>query len=219
VCCSARYLASTPRRAGAARHTQIQHIHTYLYCSVLQCVAVCCMCCSVLQCVLPHKHTTMSWHSKTHTQNICTYLYGSVMQCVACAAVCCSMLQCVLPYKHTMASWGSKTYIKQSHVSILQCGAACHSVWQCVAVYCSVLQCFAVRVTLQAHHGELEQQDTLTEHSYLSILQCVALCCTVSQGVVVCCRLLQCVAVCCSACYLTRTPRRAGAARRTQSSI
>jgi len=52
-----------------------------VYCSVLQCVAVCCsvlqcaaVCCSVLQCVA---------------------VYCSVLQC---AAVCCSVLQCAAVY-------------------------------------------------------------------------------------------------------------------------
>jgi len=158
------------------------------------------------------------------------------MQRIACVAVCCSVLQCVLPYKHTAASWGSRTQIKNSFISILLCVAACHSVLQCVALCCSVLQCVAVccsvlqciadflHCLLPYKHTTASwssKKHTQNIHTYLyySVLQCVAGCRRVLQRVAGCCRVLQCVAVCCSACYLIRTPRRAGAASRTQSSI
>jgi len=40
----------------------------------------------------------------------------------------------------------------------------------------------------------------MTSHDFLfvSVLQCVAVCCSVLQCVAVCCSVLQCVAVCCS---------------------
>jgi len=37
----------------------------------------------------------------------------------------------------------------------------------------------------------------------LSVLQCVAVCCSVLQCVAVCCSVLQCVAVCCSRVYVS----------------
>jgi len=68
----------------------------YLWCSMVQCVAVCCsvlqcvaVCCCVLQCVV---------------MSVCAIsaVWCSVLQCVAvccsvlqCVAVCCCMLQCV----------------------------------------------------------------------------------------------------------------------------
>jgi len=66
-----------------------------MYCSVMQCVAVCCsvlqcvaVCCSVLQCVLclPHTHLHVYHNALLHYHDaVCC----SVLQCVA---VCCSML-------------------------------------------------------------------------------------------------------------------------------
>jgi len=60
----------------------------YVYCSVLQCVAVCC---SVLQCVAVRCSALQ-----------CVAVCGSALQCVAvrcsvlqCVAVCCDLVQCV----------------------------------------------------------------------------------------------------------------------------
>jgi len=125
-------------------------------CSVMQCFAVCC---SVVQC-------------------------GAV-----CVAVCCSVLQCVAVC-----------------CSVLQCVAVCCSVLQCVAVCCSVLPCVAVfcRHTATTHCNNSLQQHTATAHCNnlcnntlqqymatphtattlqhaLSVLQCVAACCSVLQ--------------------------------------
>ena len=50
---------------------------------------------------------------------------------------------------------------------------------------CSVLQCE-------------EASKAGGEHEKVSVLPCVAVCCSVLQCVAVCCSVLQCVAVCCS---------------------
>jgi len=105
-----------------------------VYCSVLQCVAVCCsgyrattsssiyymcgaMCCIVLQCVA----VCCSGYRATTSSSIC-YM---------CGAVCCNVLQCVA------------VAIELLHLALY---STC--VVQCVAVCCSVLQCVAVAIEL-----------------------------------------------------------------------
>jgi len=65
--------------------------HRYVWCSVLQCVAVCC---SVLQCVAVW---LLRWEQDEEERKIddtgtCGAVWCSVLQC---GAVCCSVLQCV----------------------------------------------------------------------------------------------------------------------------
>jgi len=64
---------------------------------------------------------------------------------------------CVIADKDARQGHGSAV----AH-GVLQCVAACCSVWQCGTVCCSVLQCVAV---------------------CCSVLQCVAMCCSVLQCV------------------------------------
>jgi len=125
-----------------------------------------------------------------------------VMQCVA---VCCSVLQCVAVC-----------------CIVLQCVAMCCNVLQCVAVCCSVLQCASCNQTssnLADQHAHpwvgvamccrvLQCFTVWSTSRFYSMLQCVAVCCSVLQCVAVycsvlqyvamCCSVLQCVAVCCS---------------------
>jgi len=75
--------------------------------------------------------------------------------------------------------------------SVLQCVAVCRCVLQAVAVWCSALQRVA-----NVHMRELQHSDMLCVKS--SVLQCVAVCCSVFRCVAVCRSVLQCVAVCCS---------------------
>jgi len=81
-------------------------------------------------------------------------------------------------------------------IGLLQSVAVCCSVLQYVAVCCStlLLSCnrsfFSFSETLFVQYCEVSQTD--------SVLQCVAVCCSVLQCVAVCCSVLQCVAVCCS---------------------
>ena len=42
-------------------------------------------------------------------------------------------------------------------------------------------------------------------YSYVSVLQCIAVCCSVLQCVAVCCSVLQCVAVCCSVAHILKS--------------
>jgi len=108
---------------------------------------------------------------------------------------------------------------------MLQCVAVCCSVLQCVAVRCSALQvlrCVAVRLQINLFTESYQTRGKSIR--YISgMLQCVAVCCSVSRHkfmdrvipdpkrkasdtlavcVAVCCSVLQCVAgvaVCCSA--------------------
>ena len=164
-------------------------------CSVLQCVAVCC---SVLQCVA-----------------VCC----GVLQCVA---VCCNMLHCV-------ATCCTVLHCVATCCSVLQCAAVCCSVLQCVAGCCRVLQgIFPHKTIAEAfilwQHARRSNFSKVSFfvilHSKISILrivsapcsagktpdrwtctlvQCVAVCSSVSQCVAMCCSGLQCVAMCCNA--------------------
>jgi len=71
-------------------------------CSVLQCVAVCCIavCCSVLQCVAVCC-SVLQYRKGTHLGSLDDFVIdnnvgverGFLLQCVA---VCCSVLRCVI---------------------------------------------------------------------------------------------------------------------------
>jgi len=76
VCCSESFQCM-------AMFCRVCALPRCMYCSVLQCVAVCCsvfqcvaVCCSVLQCVA-------------------VAVRCSVLQCVAACCMCCSVLPCV----------------------------------------------------------------------------------------------------------------------------
>jgi len=71
---------------------------------------------------------------------------------------------------------------------VLQCVAAC------CTMRCSVLQRVALSLSLTQEYA----WDSVAR-IMMSMLQCVAVCCSVLQCVAVCCSVLQCVAVCCSA--------------------
>jgi len=76
-----------------------------------------------------------------------------------------------------------------SGASLLQSIAECCSV-QCAAVRDSLLQ------SVRSDVYPVMQSDA--EYCSVSVLQCVAVCCSASQCIAVCCSVLQCVAVCCS---------------------
>ena len=85
----------------------------------------------------------------------------------------------------------------------------CCSVWQCVAVYGSVLPCDALWCS-GAH--TMPERVANGAGAYSSVVQCVAICCSVLQRVLqcvallcsvlqrgaVCCSIVHCVAACCS---------------------
>jgi len=172
-----------------------------VHCHALPCVAVCCMqcvavcysvlqsvavCCSVLQCVemLP-----------------CVAVCCRVLPCVAvccrvlpCVAVCCRVLPCVAVC-----------------CCVLPCVAVCCRVLSCVAVYCSVLQCVAVCCSMwqfvavccsvsvwqpvcwrgpkiQGPWYDCTKIWNLPGISrvWSGVLQCVAVCCSELQRIVVC---------------------------------
>jgi len=146
-------------------------------CSVLQCVAVCCID-HVLGALRP----------------------TSVLQCVA---VCCIVLQCVSltmfwvrvgPQGHERSKvvlqrgeGGGKPHHKLNR-EVPRCREVkvCCSVLQCVAVCRSVLQCVAVCCSVVDGEGGAKVQGGQ------SVLQCVAVCRSVLQCVVVCRSVLQC---------------------------
>jgi len=126
-------------------------------------------------------------------------VFWNVLQCVA---VCCSVLQCV--------------YV---------CVALAYPVvWMCVAVYCSVCM-FVLQNMRLALQFVLQYVCVALIRWYgrenRSVLQCVAVCCSVLRCVPVrctypvvriiflcvaeCCRVLQSVAVCCGVLHLSHS--------------
>jgi len=126
-----------------------------MWCSVLQCGAVCC---NVLQCVQ------------------CVAVFCSVLRCVS---VFSGVLQCY------QGSFGAilSTLLMHNSVccSVWQRLAASYSVLQCVAVCCRFTRGAreAVLSALSRHHS------ACCSVSSCSVLQCVAVCCNVLQRVAV----------------------------------
>ena len=134
-----------------------------VYCSVSQCVAVCCIVLKrkrrCVQCTMCSVYVPRTF--------ICVSFNVSVavlLQCIAMCyrVVCCSVLQCVAAKETVCSEYIPPLFVcVSSNVSVavcqLQCVAVCCSTLQCVAVCCSVLQCIAV---------------------CCSVLQCVAVCCS-----------------------------------------
>ena len=149
---------------------------------LLQCVAVCCsvMQCA-LQCIAVHYSASQCHHNVPHIIMIVRQECGSVLQCIA---VCCSVLQCVL-----------------GHYSALQCITVHYSALQCIAVHCIAVQC---RIMIASQEW-VNSASSYRNYSFFSIdrrspypwssqlllaawclmLQCVAVCCSVLQCVVV----------------------------------
>jgi len=139
-------------------------------CSVLQqCVAACCsvlqsvvVCCSVLRCVAV-SHVT---HSSLNTRAVCYVLcvvcgVRYLLRCVAVVAVCCSVLRCVAVCCSEPCHTPTPDYT--GRVSCAMCGA-CH-VW-CVS---HVSELVAI---MSAAMG------TLSVAMSCSVSQCVAVCCS-----------------------------------------
>jgi len=150
---------------------------------VVQCVA---LCCSVVQCVDVAGCNTLQ-HTATH----CNTLRH---------AVCCSVLQCVAMLQGATGAISASNNGVHNKVtsavccSVLQRVAVCCSVLQCAAVCCNVLVCVAV---CHRHNQRLYPRRWHRSHAS-TMLQCVAVCCSVLQCVAVCCSVLQRVAACCS---------------------
>jgi len=140
-------------------------------CSVLQCVAVCC---SVLQ-----------WKSRTKCAVCCSVLqWKSQTKC----AVCCSVLLFV-PVRHIYI------HIRVCvAVCVLQCVAVCYSVLQCVAVCCSETYIYPyihAHIHTLVHIEKMSRECSKISDEMRSVLQRVAVCCSVLQCVAVCCSVLQ----------------------------
>ena len=117
----------------------------------------------------------------------------SVLQCVATIATCCSVLQCVAVPHPVMGARQRPAQVVAVCCSVLQ-GVAVQS----VAVCCRVLQCVAVCGSVRQCFAVCPSTPCTGRFSVFSVLQCVAVCCSVLQCVAVCCSVLQCVAACCS---------------------
>ena len=152
-----------------------------MFCSVLQCVAVC------------------GGVSPLHTEPaaICT------ISAVCCVAVCCNVWQRVaVAHKDAAIRTISAVCCSVLWCSVLQCVAVCGSVSPLhtepadintiSAVCCSVVHCVAAcrRCTLN-----LQLFIQFPWGNRGMFLQCVAVCGSVLQCVAVCCSVLQCVAV------------------------
>ena len=119
---------------------------------------------------------------------MCVAFCCSALQCVA---VCCSVLLCVAVC--------CRTYAEDSPTQILLMYHMQHT-----ATHCNYTAPHATHIHLQMSHV---QHETL-RFLFLTLLQCVAVCCSVLQWVqnlaihipylvAVCCSVLQCVALCC----------------------
>jgi len=116
--------------------------------------AVCCMCCSTL-------HLSRRCSLCAHATRIkCTVTSPQLSSVLQCVAVCCGVLQCVAVC-----------------CSVLQCVAVCCSVLQYVEVCCSTLH-LSRRCSLCAHATRMEC--TMTSPS---TQVCVAVCCSLLQYV------------------------------------
>ena len=133
-------------------------------CSVLQCVAVCCIVCVASPPEIGAYHLAGLSASKS-------------MFVKSCVAVCCNVLQRVAVY-----------------CSVLQCVAVCCSALQFVAVCCKPAKWGLPCGGLKSLHAEVFQavssfprrQSALAPAVCWSVLQCVAVCCSECLHVDVC---------------------------------
>jgi len=165
------------------------------------------MCVYFFDCKLQHTATYCNTlqHTATHcNNNVKSRVFVDTrrpwpLRCccsvLRCFALCCSVLQCVAVSLWTLKELcgHSKTLrlrcLRCCCCSVLQCMdtrrpwplRCCCRVLQCAAVHCSVLQCVAVRCVLYSYLEQLLG----------SLLQCVAVCCSMWQCGAVCCSMLQ----------------------------
>ena len=100
----------------------------------------------------------------------------SVLQCAVFCSMCCIVLQCVAVSLHLM-----KATSRRYH----QCVAVC--VLHSLAVYCRILRCLAVSLRCLAVSCSVFAASC-------SVLQCIAVCLSLSLASV-CCNILQCVVI------------------------
>jgi len=112
---------------------------------------------------------------------------ASVLQCVAVCCimlqVCCSVLQCVaflLP--HILSK---KTEMCRNRKISMCCCRRAAGVLPCAAVYCMCVACVL----------QVLQYTVVCAVGYCSVLQRIAVHCSMQQCVAVCCSALQCAAV------------------------
>jgi len=163
-------------------------------CRVLQCVAVCCsvlqcvsVCCSVLQCEQLHLEV-YGWRGIEYVD-----LARMMLQCVV---VCCSVLQCVAMCCGASCGVVTRGRLRLAWYRMRKSGK--HDVAVCCSVSCSVscsgivAVCCSVAVCHSGACGSLLLAWDGIENLGRTMLQCVAVCCSVLQCVAVCCSVLQC---------------------------
>jgi len=183
-------------------------------CAMLQCVAVC-YC--VLQCVrYEWVRNGGSWlFDNVLGMLFCGLQCCSVLQCVAvccsvlqCVAVCCSialwrsMLQCVtyewvMPHIWLLWVVGGRQNIHETHRSTLQHTATHCSTLQHTTTYCNALQHATTRCNMLLHTHKIFWFVCWCHTPGISS-QRVAVCCSVLQWIAMYCSVLQRVAACCS---------------------
>jgi len=157
-------------------HTQVDLCITIrcVYCSVLQCVAVCfTRCCSEL-------HLTITQHTCKHV--CCSMLHYKQVCVLQCVAVCCStsryvrcsVLQCVAPHHHPTHTLRQVHNLAGGYLGMH--AAVCCSMLQYVAVCCSMLQC-VVRHQLSTHSAPGVQ----SSRRGTRVLDYFAICCSASH--------------------------------------
>jgi len=146
------------------------YIYVYVYIYIVHRYV---WCISIFTCTCKHTFTCMCIHMPTY---IHTYwlLMACTLKCERDVSVCCSVLQSVVLC-----------------CCVLQCGAVCCSVLQCRIVRYSVLQdvagcCRVLQSNREGSTGssssrinDVSWQFTFHVAVYYSVLQCVAICCSV----------------------------------------
>jgi len=176
VCRDSHRGPSTPRLLSySGMSVAVCALQCTAVCSVLQCVTVCC---SALQCVAAcGKRRTVTLKQAFNSSSFDLLWYSIFVDCATL---------------HHTATFGTRYLCCSMYVAV-----CCRT---CVAVCCSVLQvCCSVWIGV-CRDSQTRLLVACGTCVTVSVLQCVAVCCSVLQCVAMCCSVLRCVAVCCSTC-------------------
>jgi len=187
ICCSElQRLQCVADKPATTSPAMLQRV--VVCCSVLQCVAVCY---SVLQCVAVHYNVLQYMDILRYIAVSCSVLQRVAVCCsmLQHVAVCFSMLQFVAERPAEDSPTTTHTRTQRINTSAFNFGYT--SVYRYFLVYVLVSLCGGLYAAvccsaiLKIHHSIFVGG----KYVCYSVLQCVAVCCSV----------LQCVAVCCSA--------------------
>jgi len=182
---------------GRACASALQCICVAVCCSVLQCVAVCCSVASHVQGGPATLHNAATHYNTMHTlqHNAHIATHGNPWQHTARHG---------LQHNANIATHSNTWQHTANNCNVLQHGLG-YSETQHNAPHCTTQQHAATRYnrlrapTCAAALGPATSRVLCCSVlQFVSVLQCVAVCCRVLPCGAVCCSVLQCVAVCCS---------------------